>query len=182
MGNTRKGSRLAGDLVVSSGANCHPRCRPCGIDRDPVFCRDVISRRPQATSRHSCRLSPVDPCLARLVRGCAAHHRQPDHLHTHPRHRLSLGLSPGRPTRCDLVRLYVGRVCSSGVGPCSVAGSGPFGALQELVNNAARLASDSAALQFRISAARPPDRSEVPAFPWTRGRIVPLMGLGHDGN
>ena len=57
----------------------------------------------------------------------------------------------------------------------------PFGALQELVNNAARWLRIPQ-LAIPDGAARPPDRSEVPAFPWTCGRIVPLMGPGHDGN
>ena len=72
-----------------------------------LFLQDVISRR-RRLHRVIRGLSCLDPSLARLAR-IAAHYRQPDHLHTHPRHRLSLGLSPGRAAHCDLVRLHVGR-------------------------------------------------------------------------
>ena len=179
IGNTRKGFSLAGDLVGSSGAHCYPRCRPRGIDCDPVLAgRDQPAS--QAASRRSCGLSSVDPCLARLVRGCAAHNRQPDHLHPYPRHRLSLGLSPGRPARCDLVRLYIGRAVPLGSGRVlwlALPVRRPSGVGQQR----GTLAADSAA-RNPDRAARPPDRSEVPAVPWACRRIVPFMGPGHDGN
>ena len=84
------------------------------------------------------------------------------------------------PLVAILSRLYVGRAVPLGSGRVlwlALPVWRPPGVGQQR----GTLASDSAACN-PDGAARPPDRSEVPAVPWARGRIVPLMGPGHDGN
>jgi NosR/NirI family transcriptional regulator, nitrous oxide reductase regulator len=145
-----------------------------------LFLQDVISRRRRLHRVVRVGFLLWTSCLARLVRGRAAHNRQPDHLHPYSRHRLSLGLSPGGPARCDLVRLYIGRAVPLGSGRVlrlALPVRRPSGVGQQR----GTLAADSTA-QNPDCAARAPDRSEVPAVPWACRRIVPFMGPGHDRN